>query len=79
VIEPVECDGRRVRAIAPEVHDLAVSKLCRLDPKDREYVEALHAARPLDLELLHQRLAAVQAPDAVREQASEFIARLART
>ena len=32
----IECDGRIVWAITPDISDLVVSKLCRLDPRDAE-------------------------------------------
>jgi hypothetical protein len=45
-----------VLAVAPCPEDLFVSKLARLDPKDREFVATYHAARPLDLPLIERRL-----------------------
>lgn len=70
---PVECDGRMVRAVVPERHDLALSKLCRFDPKDREYVEDLHRHDPLDPELLRQRIVAVDAPEEIKSRVYAFV------
>jgi hypothetical protein len=74
----VNCDGRTVYAVTPEVHDLVVSKLCRLDPKDREYVAALHADISLDLDTLRQRIGTVTAPEEVKDRARAYVNTLAR-
>lgn len=56
LVLPVQVSGRTVFAVAPCPEDLIVSKLARLDPKDREFVATYHAARPLDLPLIERRL-----------------------
>jgi hypothetical protein len=56
VVRPVEVSGRTVLAIAPCPEDLIVSKLARLEPKDKEFIETYHAARPLDPELIADRI-----------------------
>lgn len=50
--------GRFATAVAPSIEDLVVSKLARLDDKDKAFVRALHAARPLDIEVVKTLLAA---------------------
>jgi hypothetical protein len=79
VLTSVDCYGRTVHAVTPEVHDLAVSKLCRLDPNDREYVEALYADNALDLDVLRIRIAAVDAKREIKARAEEFVDQLARS
>jgi hypothetical protein len=76
VVRQIDCDGAPVRIVAPEIHDLAASKLCRFDPKDKEYVAALHAAELVDPDILKQRVAALTVPDEVRALALDFIAGL---
>lgn len=49
--------GRMVKAVAPSPEDLIVSKLARLDDKDKQFVEAYHRARPLDINLIEARIA----------------------
>ena len=75
---PVECDGRSVSVVTPEVHDLVVSKLCRLDPKDREYVEALHAVSPLDLATLRQRIGTLETSAQIKDRALGYLDTLAQ-
>jgi hypothetical protein len=73
----VVTDGDRTyRAIVPEVHDLVISKLCRLDIKDAVYVEALHRARPLDKNALEGRLVNVDTASEVKQRATAFVADL---
>lgn len=72
-LTPVECDGRKVRAVTPEVHDLVVSKLCRLESDDQEYVRALHKERPLDLGVLRDRIDAVETEPEIKARATTFV------
>jgi len=74
----IECDGRIVWAITPDISDLVVSKLCRLDPRDAEYIEILHAQRPLDLSIVRLRLTGMDIKAAVRDRAIDFIEDLSR-
>jgi hypothetical protein len=46
VVRTIDIGPRIVTAIAPCPEDLIVSKLARLDDKDKSFVEAYHAARP---------------------------------
>lgn len=56
-------DGGELTAIAPSARDLIVSKLHRLTEKDKDYISAFHAERPLDIDDLLDRLAECR-PDA---------------
>lgn len=58
VIRDVEVDGVTVRAIAPAMNDLIVSKLLALRDKDKDFVREYHRVRHLDrnhvkLSLIH--------------------------
>jgi hypothetical protein len=78
IYKPVDVDGRPVLAVAPCPEDVIVSKLARLSDKDKEFVEAYHAARPLDAELLVQRIQATTLEPELREQAIGFVNRLVK-
>jgi hypothetical protein len=71
-------DGRRVLAVAPCPEDVIVSKLARLSDKDEDFIEAYHAARPLDLELIVERTNATDLALEMQQRAINFITRLAR-
>ncbi|MBI1181210.1 MAG: hypothetical protein GC201_11685 [Alphaproteobacteria bacterium] len=66
-------ERRTVKAIAPSPLDLAVSKLHRLDEKDRDYISLRHRLRPLDLDLLTQRLAETNPDPQIFARAIAFI------
>jgi hypothetical protein len=68
-----EVDGRTVTGIAPARVDLVVSKITRLDPRDRKFVEAIHAQQPLDLDLVENRIGMTDLEPAVAERAVEYI------
>jgi hypothetical protein len=72
----VEVDGRQVLAVAPCPEDVIVSKLARLSEKDREFIEAYHAARPLNQNLIVERIKATKLEPAFQEQAIAFVGRL---
>jgi len=74
----VEVDGRQVIAVAPCPEDVIVAKLARLSEKDREFVEAYHAARPLNHDLIIERIKATKLDPALREQAVAFVDRLGK-
>jgi hypothetical protein len=69
-------DGRQVLAVAPCPEDVIVSKLARLSEKDREFVEAYHAARPLNHDLIVERIKATKLEPAFEGQAIAFVGRL---
>jgi hypothetical protein len=74
----IEVDGRKVLAVAPCPEDVIVSKLARLAAKDKEFVEAYHAARPLNAELIVERVKATNLEPVLQERALNFVLRLAR-
>jgi hypothetical protein len=74
---PIDVNGRTVLAIAPCPEDIVVSKLARLEDKDREFVEAYHRARPLDLALVEQRLRMTALEPAILSRAVAYLQRLA--
>jgi hypothetical protein len=49
-------DEREITAIAPSVEDLIVSKLARLEEKDRRFIAACHQAKPLDFDRIRSLL-----------------------
>ena len=53
----VEDDGHRIHVIAPCLEDLIVSKLHRLNPKDKVFIEASGQMQPLDIALIKARMA----------------------
>jgi hypothetical protein len=68
-----EVDGRKVVGVAPTPEDLVVSKIARLDERDREFVEAIQDQRPLDLDLVEQRVRETDLENAVAERAIAYI------
>jgi hypothetical protein len=73
-VKSLEVAGKTVRVVAPCAEDLIVSKLARLDPKDKEFIQAYHSGRPLDLGLIEQRIRACYwEPAAVTDRAVAFI------
>jgi hypothetical protein len=54
---------------APAPEDLIVSKLARLDDKDKAFVQVYHSARPLDIVLIEKRIAATDLDPAVAARA----------
>jgi hypothetical protein len=77
VVRRLDVDGRMVKAVAPAPEDLIVSKLARLDDKDKAFVKAYHSARPLDLALIVERIAATDIDPAVAARAVAFVRTLA--
>ena len=63
-------DGaKKIRAIAPAIDDLIVSKLHRLEPKDRDYILACHARKKLNVTKI-KRLFATSGADAKTQKAA---------
>jgi hypothetical protein len=54
------------------------SKLARLADKDKEFIEAYHAVRPLDPKLIRDRIKATDLEVEISERALAFIARLTK-
>lgn len=78
VSRSIDVDGRAVTAIAPCPEDLIVSKLARLDEKDREFIAAYHQARPLDPTVIEERIKATDLEPAISELAINYIRRIIR-
>lgn len=74
----IDVDGRKVLAIAPCPEDVIVSKLARLAEKDKEFIAAFHAARPLNAELIAERIKATNLEPALQERALNFVHRIVR-
>jgi hypothetical protein len=68
-----------VKAVAPSPEDLIVSKLARLDDKDKHFVEAYHRARPLDIRLIEERIAETDLDPAVAAKAIAYVRSLGRS
>jgi hypothetical protein len=79
IVRRLDVDGRMVKAVAPAPEDLIVSKLARLDDKDKTFVEAYHNARPLDIALIARRIAATDLDPAVAARAISYLRSLAGT
>lgn len=56
LIRQVDVGGRKVFAVAPCPEDLIVSKLARLDEKDKAFIEAYNSSRPIDPTLIEERV-----------------------
>jgi hypothetical protein len=78
IVRRLDVDGRMVKAVAPSPEDLIVSKLARLDDKDKAFVQAYHRARPLDVALIEERIAATKLDPAVTARAVGFVWDLAK-
>src|SRR5262249_39712656 len=77
VMREVHFAGRVVTAIAPSPDDLIVSKLARLDDKDKAYIEAYYAERPLDVALIVERIALSHFEPAIAQRACTYVRSLA--
>lgn len=73
VVTFLQVNGRNVAALAPCPEDLIVSKLARLDEKDKAFIEAYHEQRPLDPELIEERIRSSKFEPAAALAAIEFI------
>lgn len=77
MVRTFNVDGRTVKAVAPSPDDLVVSKLARLDPKDKDFVAAYHRARPLDVSLIEKRIAEAAIEPTLAKRAIAFLRSLA--
>lgn len=73
VVRLVEVGERVVTAVAPCPEDLIVSKLARLDDKDKAFIEAYHGARPLDPDVIEERIGLTSLAPEVSQRARAFI------
>jgi hypothetical protein len=79
MVRRFDVDGRMVKAAAPAPEDLIVSKLARLDDKDKDFVEAYHRTRPLDVQLIEERIVETDLEPAIAERAVAYLRRLGAT
>lgn len=70
---PVEVGDHVILAVAPCPEDLIVSKLARLDSKDKVFIEAYHRQRPLDTKLIEKRVVESKFSEANRQAAIAYI------
>lgn len=68
-----EVEARTVTGVAPAPEDLIVSKVARLDERDKRFVEAIHARQPIDLNLVERRIRETDLDPAVAERAISYI------
>lgn len=73
VRRPIQDGEKTIFAVVPEVHDLAVSKLCRLEDKDKEFVGELATSGRLNISLLLERLRHVELAEAARQRVEAFV------
>ncbi len=76
IVRSIGVDERIVRAIAPCPDDVVVSKLARLDEKDKNFIAAYHKARPLDQTLIEDRIKCTDLDPDVSRRALDYIRNL---
>jgi len=79
VVRAIDVYGRKVTAVAPCPEDIIVSKLARLEDKDKSFIEAYHEARPLDPNLIEERIGLSNFDPQIADRAREYIRGLTRT
>ena len=73
-IEKIVEDGdKKIHVIAPSLEDLIVSKLHRLDPKDRDFIQACQQIQQLDVSLIKARLIDSKPESEIYANASGFL------
>jgi len=78
IIRKIDVAGRVVSVIAPCPEDVIVSKLARLDDKDKVFIETYHSARPLDLSVIEERIHLSNFEPAIAERARAYVRDLGR-
>ena len=78
VVRQIDVGGRSVTAVAPCPEDLIVSKLARLDDKDKSFIEAYHSERPLDPSVIEERIRLSDFEPAIADRAGIYIRNLTR-
>jgi hypothetical protein len=78
VVRQIDVGGRKVTAIAPSPEDLIVSKLARLEEKDKSFIEAYYSERPLDVGSIEAKIGLSNLAVPVAQQACAYIRDLAR-
>ncbi len=79
VVRRIDVGGRIVTAVAPCPEDLIVSKLARLDDKDKAFIEAYHSARPLNAGVIEERIRQSNFETAIADRACIYIRNLTQT
>jgi len=79
VVRRVDVGGRMVTAVAPCPEDIIVSKLARLNEKDKSFIEAYHSGRPLDASLIEERIRLSDFEPAIADRAFAYIRNLTKT
>lgn len=69
----INVDGVAVLLVAPGMEDLIVSKLFRLDQKDKDFIAAWHQHYPLDENLIIERLNECSPEKAILDRAIQFL------
>jgi hypothetical protein len=72
----IDVGGRAVTAVAPCPEDLIVSKLARLDDKDKLFIEAYHSARPLEPTVIEERIRLSDFEPPIAQRACAYIRNL---
>lgn len=78
VVRRIDVAGRVVTAVAPCPEDLIVSKLARLDDKDKSFIEAYHSERPLDLSVIEVRIRLSDFESSIADRARAYIQNLTK-
>jgi len=78
VVRQVPLGRRTVTAIAPCPDDLIVSKLARLDDKDKAFIEAYYAEQSFDVRLIEERIALSNFEPEIGQRARDYIRSLAK-
>jgi hypothetical protein len=73
VVRRIEVGDRFVTAIAPCPEDLIVSKLARLDDKDKQFIEAYNSVRPLNSDIMEERIRSTNLEFAIADRALTYI------
>jgi hypothetical protein len=72
----IEVGDRFVTAIAPCPEDLIVSKLARLDEKDKQFIEAYNSLRPLNADIIEERIRSTNLESAIADRAVTYVRKL---
>jgi Nucleotidyltransferase of unknown function (DUF6036) len=78
IVRRIDVGGRIATAVAPCPEDLIVSKLARLDEKDKSFIEAYHSARPLDPSIIEERIGLSDFEPSIADRARVYIRHLTR-
>ncbi len=78
IVRQIDVGGRSVTAVAPCPEDLIVSKLARLDDKDKSFIEAYHSERPLDPGVIEERIRLSDFEPPIADRAYVYIRNLTR-